>query len=65
LKKASGSSKVDEMDWEAMAQGEFSLSQTRKQKDILECSSRQQMEVESAYRPPCGFWRIDNQQLEI
>jgi hypothetical protein len=22
-------------------------------------------EIESASRPPCGFWRIDDQQLEI
>jgi hypothetical protein len=26
---------------------------------LLEC-----MESESASRPPCGFWRIDDQQLE-
>jgi hypothetical protein len=22
-------------------------------------------EIESASRPPCGFWRIDDQQLDI
>jgi hypothetical protein len=21
--------------------------------------------IESASRPPCGFWRIDDQQLEV
>jgi hypothetical protein len=44
--KSGGISQADEMEWETMAQGEFSLSQTRQQKEIPECSSKQQMEVD-------------------
>jgi hypothetical protein len=38
--KSGGISQADEMEWETMARGEFSLSQTRQQKEIPECSSK-------------------------
>jgi hypothetical protein len=46
LKKAGGMSQTTEMEWEAMAHEEFSLSQTKQKVDIPKSSSRQQTEVD-------------------
>jgi hypothetical protein len=27
--------------------------------------NHQKWEIESASRPPCGFWKIDERQLEV
>jgi hypothetical protein len=46
MEKARGTSQTDEMEREAMAHEEFSLSQTRQKSEVPESSSKQQMEVD-------------------